>query len=129
MNFVRFKTGLLDEFSMQNTLKLQYPLISLTNLLLDSNGSLSSFPREFIEKLQHILEAYTHKISLLPHSVEQQKTLEEMWYLQGHFIEFLKSLEIAKPYFFQAGMRGVNAVRKKEMVNLLKIVNQLSNSE
>ncbi len=120
-----FLTGLWDEVSMQHTVSVQYPLINLINFLLDHSATLSHFSRDFIEKLQHKLELQIEKIMALPHSMEQQTTLEETWYLQGHLVEMLKSLEAAKAYYFKAGMRGMRAVQRKELVNLLKVVQSL----
>ena len=58
--------------------------------------------------------------------MERQTTLEEMWYLQGQLVEMLKSLEVAKTYYLKAGMRGVHAVRRRELVNLLKMMQDLA---
>lgn len=122
-----FLTGLWDQFSLSHATMIHYPLVHLINFLLDHNATLARFPREFLEKFHHTLEIYVEKIILLPHSKQQQQTLEEIWYLQGQLIESITSLEAAKPYYFKVGTRGINTVQRKQLINVLEMIKSLSN--
>lgn len=124
-----FLTGLWDEFAMINATHTHYSLIHLINFLLEHNAILSRFPRDFLEKLQQLLENKIEKVNLLLDDLVKQNMLEEMWYLNASLIECLQSLDAAKAYYLKAGQKGLHATRRKELINLLKVMKNLSNTE
>lgn len=121
-----FLTGLWDQFTLPHATALHYPLVHLINFLLDHNATLSHFSREFLEKFHHTLEVHVEKIISLSPSEQQQQILEEMGYLQAQLMESTISFEAAKPYYFKVGKRGINAVRRKQLINTLEMIKSLS---
>lgn len=119
-------TALLDEIEISHIKSQKYPLIQLINLLFDHHATLSSIPVELSEKLHRMLEVYAKKIEAELNQKKAQPILESIWYLEANLVESLSSFEKAKPYYQKAGERGADALRRKELLHLLKFMKSLS---